>query len=361
MIHFIPRSKSSAFSAILLFVLASGFGQAQELLSDSARKEASAWLKDVKSGYLTTSNSRLQQAVAALSAAAATESAAMKLYMDAMKDRFLNPTSMMSRMLNRGGGGGGFRMMMRSSGGGRNGGNGSSSKPDSPSTAFSNWRKENMGNNLAPGFKKALQLQCKWMLLGLKKADAEKNEKELNISSNVLSILNEVAANAKDVGEQLPMVGGASEVIRSYLKIGDYRSEVLPDNIIDLTSIFDRVLLVPYKENKDVDSFRKLWNKRIELELVLLTTNSVSDKKTVEEEKASFLAKRQWEREKACFELGDQVAALDKMKGLIGGIKDPSEKQKAIRDLEFLLLSPAEQAKLREPRTSARRPGGPRS
>ncbi|XBD74017.1 hypothetical protein ABFY27_14415 [Akkermansia massiliensis] len=46
------------------------------------------------------------------------------------------------------------------------------------------------------------------------------------------------------------------------------------------------------------------------------------------------------------------------MKSLISGIKDPAEKQRAIRDLEFLLLTPAEQAKLREERTNRRMPGG---
>ena len=67
-------------------------------------------------------------------------------------------------------------------------------------------------------------------------------------------MLDEVAANAKDVGEQLPMVSGASEVIRTYLNIGDYRSETLPDNLMDLNTIFDRVLLAPYKEKKDVET-----------------------------------------------------------------------------------------------------------
>lgn len=357
MIHFTPLRKRPALPALMLLILGSGFCQAQEMLTDSARKEATEWLKEVKSGYLNTSSARIQKAVTALTAATSTENAAMKLYVDAMKDRFLNPTSMMSRMLNRGGGGG-FRMMRMPGSGGRGGSNGNSSKPDSPSTAFSNWRKQNTGNNVAPGFKKALQIQCKWMLLCLRKADAEKNERELNVSSSVLSMLDEVAANAKDVGEQLPMVGGASEVIRSYLNISDYRSDTLPDNLMDLNTIFDRVLLAPYKEKKDVENFRKLWNKRIGLEATLLQNNSASDKKTAEVEKASFLVKRQWEREKACFELGDQVAALEKMKSLISGIKDPAEKQRAIRDLEFLLLTPAEQAKLREERTNRRMPGG---
>lgn len=170
MIRLTPLRKRPALSALVLLLLGSGFCQAQEMLTDSARKEASEWLKEVKAGYLNTSSSRIQKAVAALTAATSTENAAMKLYVDAMKDRFLNPTSMMSRMLNRGGGGG-FRMMRMPGSGGRGG---NSSKPDSPSTAFSNWRKQNTGNNVAPGFKKALQIQCKWMLLCLRKADAEK-------------------------------------------------------------------------------------------------------------------------------------------------------------------------------------------
>lgn len=48
------------------------------------------------------------------------------------------------------------------------------------------------------------------------------------------------------------------------------------------------------------------------------------------------------------------------MKSLVSSIKEPSEKQRAIRDLEFLLLSPAEQAKLREERMNRRMPGVPR-
>ncbi len=86
----------------------------------------------------------------------------------------------------------------------------------------------------------------------------------------------------------------------------------------------------------------------------------LTEKQAAEAEKAAFLTKRQWDREKACFELGDQVAALEKMKSLISSIKEPSEKQRAIRDLEFLLLSPAEQAKLREERMNRRMPGVPR-
>lgn len=353
MIH-LP-SKLTALSALIFLSL--NAVQAQEMLSDSARKEATEWLKEVKNGYVTSSTSRIQKAVAALTAASSTESAAMKLYIEAMKDRFMNPVNMMSRMLSRNGGGGGMRMgmMMRSSGG-KGGSGGGKSQNDSPSSAFSNWRKENTGNNLEPGFKKALQLQCKWMLLCLKKAEAEKNAKEVNMSSSIMSMLDEVAANAKELGTQLNMASGAGEAIRSYLKISDYRAETLPDNLMDFNSIFDRTLLVPYKENKDVENFRKLWNKRISLELALMEGNSSGDKKTAEMEKAGFLISRQWEREKACFSLGDQVAALNNMKSLLSNIKEPTEKQRAIRDLEFMLQTPEEREKQRDERMNSRRP-----
>ena len=46
----------------------------------------------------------------------------------------------------------------------------------------------------------------------------------------------------------------------THLNISDYRSDTLPDNLMDLNTIFDRVLLAPYKEKKDVENFRKLWN-----------------------------------------------------------------------------------------------------
>ena len=50
MIHFNPLHKRPALSALILLVMGSGFCQAQELLSDSARKEATEWLKEVKTG-----------------------------------------------------------------------------------------------------------------------------------------------------------------------------------------------------------------------------------------------------------------------------------------------------------------------
>ncbi len=325
------------------------FGMGQEMLSDDDRKDAVSWLKNLKSGHLNSSSARLAKAVEELTTASSSEANAMKLYMNAMKEQFMNPTNAMSNMLSRGSG----RMRGNMGGNRANGRNSNNGKSESPATAFSNWRKQNSGNNIDPGFKKALQLQCKWMLLCLKKATAEKREEDIDITNSVMSMMGEVANNAKEVGSQLSMVSGASNVIRQYLKISDYRSETLPDNLMDFNSIFDQVLLAPHKESKNISQFRQIWNRRIQLELLLMESGYTGNKKALNEEKSAFLTTRQWEREKACFELGDQVQALSNMKQILPNLKDPSVKQRAIKDLEFMLLSPAEQKNIRDKQRKA--------
>ncbi len=342
----------------IVVALGANFAQAQQRLSDSARKEAKQWLEEVKEGYLSGTSSRLQKAVSALTRAASSERDAMELYMKAMESRYMNQSKSMRSMMARsrgfsGGGPGGNRGGMGGPGGNRGGmggpggsrggmGGSSSGKADSPAAQFSNWRKQ-FKDNLTPAFKKALQMQCKWALLSLRKADAEKHERELDVSSEVLAMINELAANAKTLADQMNAVSGASSTIRDYLGLNDYRSESIPDNMMDFNSIFEQVLLPPYQLNKDVEGFRSMWNKRIQMELLMMSTNSTSDKKTLEEEKKLFYDGRKWEMEKACFELGAQVAALENLTTLLQSKKDPAERQSAIKELEFLLMTPEQQ------------------
>ncbi len=341
---------------VLVAAMGAGFSQAQQRLSDSARKEAKEWLQEVKEGYLSGTSSRLQKAVSALTRAASSERDAMELYMKAMESRYMNQSksmrSMMARSRGFNGGPGGRGGMGGPGGrGGRGGmGNNNSGKADSPAVQFSNWRKQ-FRENMDPAFKKALQMQCKWALLSLRKADAEKHERDLDVSSEVLTMMNELASNAKNLADQMNAVSGASSTIRDYLGINDYRSESIPDNMMDFNSIFEQVLLPPYQLNKDVEGFRSMWNRRIQMEMLMMSTNSTGDKKTLEEEKKIFYAGRKWEMEKACFEMGDQVAALENLKTLLQAKKDPAERQNAIKELEFLLMTPEQQ---KEQRTKAR-------
>lgn len=330
---------------------------AQEKLNDEQKSKAIEWLEQVKTSQLAASSSRVKKAKASLEEAAASDTAAFNLYMDAMKAQFMNSNNnMFSNMLSRSSGS--RRMMM---GGPRGGGN--DSKKSTPQAQFNEWKQQNTGSNMKPGFKKAIQLQCKWMLMNLKKAEQEKLGNEVDYSSSILACLSEMSAAAKEINESLMQMPMANSVIRNHLKINDYRSEVIPDNIIDIGGVFERALLEPHRKNKDIPKFRSLWDKRIAIEVALAsapssnTQNTASAKREQEATKATLYVSRQWEKERACFQLGDEVQALANMQKIMTGMTTPDEKHKAIRDLESLLSAKKNQTAQEE--TNSRPNGGP--
>lgn len=312
--------------------------QAQEKLSDDAKKEAIDWVKQVKASYLNDSSARIRRAEAALLAACASETAAMNLYVEAMKHHFLNmsASSMVSRMFS-GGRGGMWMMGARSLGGGRGGS--SSSGSQSPSAMFSSWRKENTGGNAKPGLRKSLQLQFKWMLLCIKKSEAEKREQELDVRGSAMSILDEYIANAKDVSESMGIAASSTGVVKEYLDIVDMRPEKMPDNLSNISGIFEQIFCAPCKENRDVDGLRKIWQKRIASESAILTALNTSNKdaKKSATDVISFTLKRQVDRESECYEIGDEVRAIDNLKKIIVVMREPDDKRAAINTMETML------------------------
>ncbi len=359
MIHLHSLGNKAMLSTLMLLAFGIGSAQAQEQFSPEKLKEARQWVQDAKDNFANSSSARFQKAVSALTKAAASEKDAMDLYLKAQENRFTNnsgSSSMMGRAfggfgMNRGGmgGPGGSRGGMGGMGGpgGSRGGMGggrnsssSSNKAATPKQQYNEWYKQFRENSGGPDFKRALQLQLKWMLLTLKASNAEKTETEIDLSSDITGLLSQLAGNVKDLAPQMNSVGSASSVIREYLGINDYRSQNMPDNMMDINAIYERVLLVSAKENKDISKFRSLWNQRIKMEWLITEANSSIDKKSLEEEKKNFYAQRKWEMEKACFELGDQVTAFNNLKTLLSHIKSPSERQSSIKELEYMLLSP---------------------
>lgn len=314
--------------------------QSQEKLSDDAKKDAMEWVRQVKASYLTDSSARIRRAEAALLAATASETAAMNLYVEAMKSHFLNASasSMVSRMFS-GGRVGMWMMGARPVGSGGRSGGSSSGSSQSPNSMFSSWRKENTGGNTKPGLRKALQIQFKWMLLGIKKSEAEKREQDLDIRGNVLTILDEYVANAKDVAESMGLASSSAGMVRDYLEITDVRSEKMPDSLVNIPGIFEQILNAPYRENRDVDGLRKMWQRRIATEAAILTALNASNKdaKKSAADVISFTLKQQVQRERECYELGDEVRAIDNLKRIIITIREPEDKQAAIKTMEDML------------------------
>ncbi len=351
-------SKSFPRLCCLFAVAAIGItiAPAQEKLTDDQRKEATEWLSQAKNSFNTVSSSRLKKAEAAITAAAASENSAMDLYLKAMKDSFTDTESMTSRILgNSRGGGRMFAMMARGGGFGGGRGGASSNSKQTPASAFNDWKKQITGANAKPGFKKALQIQLKWMLICLKKAAAERQETELDISSSAQSLLSEIGANSKEIADQIFSVGQATNAIREYLDISDYRSRETPDNIGDISGIYERIILKPYSEKGDFENYRAQYMRRISLEAALVAASG-DDKKASEISAAKLRLKRQWEMERACFALGDEVRAFNNMKKAIASLQDPNDKNQALRELESLLTPRTEES---GPSTTSNRRNAP--
>ncbi len=352
-----------AIRAICLFTVAAlglSFAQAQEKLTEEQREEAAAWLQQAKESFNNISNSRLRKAVSAIQEATASETAAMSLYMAAMKDSFTNTESFTSMRMGNTRGRASFGARMMSS---RGGARGSSSRNQSPTSAFNEWKKQMTGANSRPGFKKALQIQLKWMLICLQKADADRSGKEMDLTAKAQSILSEISANAEEIADQIYSVGGASSVIREYLNVSDYRPEDTPENIGDIGSFFDQIILKPYVEKEDFVNYRKLYQNRIALEAKLVSVSG-DDKKTAEASAAQVRLRRQWELERNCFRMGDEVRAFNNMKKAISALKDPVDKNRALRELESMLAPPTEDddtsSTTRDSRRSSNPPRPPR-
>lgn len=325
---------------------------AQEKLSENDKKDAMEWVKNVKASYLSESSMRIKRAEAAILAACASETAAMNLYVEAMKSRFLNTSALVARMFDRGRGG----MRMMGQGGGRGGNASSSGNAASPSAMFSSWRKENTGGNTKPGLRKALQLQFKWLLLCIKKSQAEKNEQELDIRGNAMGIIDEYIANAKDISESMGLASTSTGIVREYLDITDLRSEKMPDSLSNIQSIFEQVFCQPYKDANDVEGLRKMWQKRIAAEVAILNAlnSNNKDAKNNAIEVANLTLKRQMERELECYEMGDEVRSVEQLKKIITTMREPSDKQAAIKSMEDMLSG----KKSRTGNSSRRREGG---
>ena len=331
-------SVSSLFRSIgfisLTSLIAVFPAQAQEKMTEDAKKEAMEWIKQVEAGYLSESALRIKRAEAAILTACGSENAAMNLYVEAMKSRMLNTSSMVSRMFSSGRG----VWMMGARGAGRNGG-GSSNNNQSPSSMFSAWRKANTGSNARPGLKKALQLQFKWLLLTIKKSEAEKREQDLDVRGSVMTILDEYVANAKDVAEAMSFAASSAGIVREHLDIADLRPQKMPDSLSNIEGIYAQVLCEPYKTAKDIEGLRKMWQKRIASELAILNALNANNKDTKNSatEAAHFMLKRQMERERECYEIGDEVQAVNNLKKIIVTMREPSDKQSAIKMMKDMV------------------------
>lgn len=339
--------------SLALVLLATSPISAQQTLDSKTRAETLQWLENYKIRIAGDKNKRINAAQLALASAASSEAAALNLFKTAKRE---------------------VEFKKR----GKN-------ETESNSLALE-WERNQRDLFNQPGFKKALQLQCAWILMGLKAAIAEKNEKPINVSQDVLTILNTIASSPELI--QQKEVFQTGNIIKQALYIQDMKPEKWVDTPTGLGEIFDNIILPVYEERKDINNFRNMWNRRIELEKTInieprkkaeiektsratrndrnkrnngndrdkkKTTSGITGaragqdlkdagtdlheetRKVLQDRSAEELTSLKWQMETACFLLGDERRSTANLKDLITLTKNPLLIEQRVKDLASLL------------------------
>ncbi len=319
-------------------------------LDDKSKAEALKWLEVYKSKINATKRERISAANLALTTAAANEQAAFELYKNTVKQLDFDSKGL-------------------------------------PTLKFIEWEKSQKDRFNTPGFKKGLQMNCRWILLGTKLAHTEReaekhpemaDSKALDPSREIMDLLTAIAASEDIINYPNGLGSDISANIKKSLLINDLTPKNWADSPLSVGQIFDKIIMAKIKKNKDIPKFRSSWLKRIELEkrLVIDPKNKQELDKTLQEgddknsrkrprgimgqragtllsdsgndlndrmrrnksnKKNDDLANLYWQMEIECYQLGDERTAITALKKYLADTKDPALIEKRVEQLAGIL------------------------
>lgn len=331
-----------------------------EELSNSDKAKAVEWLKDYKEKISSGDSRRISDAKSALKRAASDDGAALELYKSSVKKTQFEE-------------------------------NGKSNLD------YITWEKGQKELFANPAFKAGLRVQCRWALISLVQADAEKKKQEIAFPiAEITSVYNDILSDPMLIRNKDMASGGQTGLIKKFLKVNDLSSKLIPASPFDVSSLFSTTLLPAIRKTGNIADYRKTWLWRIDLEKRLnidpesftdpletddnSTTGSSSrkgkndrdsshDKKKpggiANDRKGKLLSEGgnelnsrvrlareakiqnrlsdlRWEMEMDCFNIGDQKMSLTALKAMLLATSDPELMGKRITDLTNLLTSSSE-------------------
>lgn len=217
---------------------------------------------------------------------------------------------------------------------------------------FREWRRRESDRLSAAGFGLALRLQLRWLILTLQAASEDSDRAQL--VTNAQSVVNTMVGEASKLAGQQQVLNQAvtsSFFARAY-DIGNVDLEDWPLAPGQIGQIYDRILLPPLRRQRKVEDLRAAWTRRIQQEMTL-REHFASDSGGRRVGMASamrgpeydrFVAERvpelQWQMETDLFRHGDQRGAANRMLAHIEKNLAHGSARKWAEDLERLLESP---------------------
>ncbi|MGB0775478.1 MAG: hypothetical protein ACPGUY_06500, partial [Akkermansiaceae bacterium] len=190
---------------------------------------------------------------------------------------------------------------------------------------FRDWKRKNKDRLNSGSMRMALRHQLSWLLLSIEAARREGDTSELGARAmKHLDQIFENAARLKDHRQILAQNALGSVFAKAYnLHI---KVEKWPKSALDITGIYEQVVMPPLRKPSKISTLRSAWNKRIlhegwKIEKWTTTEGTTIGKKDAMRPPAmeKFITetqpKMQWDMEKDCFKSGDErVSALRMLK-----------------------------------------------
>jgi hypothetical protein len=187
---------------------------------------------------------------------------------------------------------------------------------------FREWKRKNADKHLDAGFRLALQLQLRWLVLTLQAASEKPDRDRLAIEAGKL--VETIAAQAEKLSAHRDVIQQevtASVFARAY-QINNVQAENWPLAPAQFPEVYEKVLLPPLRRMDRIESLRATWTKRIIHQSTLIDAWSG---KPGEKQKSGvhspaydkFVSETvpnlQWEAEVDLFNLGDERGAAVRM------------------------------------------------
>lgn len=202
--------------------------------------------------------------------------------------------------------------------------------------AFREW-KRGQGDRLdSEPFHRALRHQLSWLLLAMEAGRPAVDDKSANeISAKAVARIDAILADAKVLKERVVSVNNARNTIPAFAVIEEdvFKTEFAqafpvsaptgwPTSPLKIREVYEMVVLKPYFEMKDYESYRSAWMKMI-AQIAEFTEmkgrEADTGGKSADFEKFVSDSRPQlrWELEKKIFEMGDQRTAAKNMIALL--------------------------------------------
>lgn len=274
----------------LIVTMGCGFASA-ETLSDADREALLERLDSLKAAAVERTDARFRAAVAAYTAAMASDDAALDLYLKCVEKVD-------------------FEDQKRKQG------------------DFREWKRKKDEELSKPGFKVALRHQLKWLVLTLQAASEKADRAKLApVAQQLMDGVFRDGDALKDQQTVLKQAVTGTVFAKAY-EIAGLKLEKWPTSPIEVAGIYEQVIFPPLRNAEGLSHLREAWQRRIQQEGMMIEywapvpkdgagkeRIGMADVRSPELEKfiSETVPTLQWQMEMDLFKNGDQVGAAQRM------------------------------------------------